>query len=53
MTRSDRAFVGFALGVIGLAVLQNYTSRQAAALGLPHLAAGLCVAAIAHELGPA
>jgi Ca2+/Na+ antiporter len=53
MTRTERAFVGFVLGGIGLAVLQNYTTRQAAALGLPHAIAGLCVAAVASELGPA
>jgi hypothetical protein len=52
MAPTDRALAGFVVGVIGLAALQNYTNRQASALGLPHVVAGLCVAAIAHELGP-
>lgn len=47
----ERAAVGFVLGVVGLAALQNFTSRQAATFGLPHVVVGLAVAAVGHELG--
>jgi hypothetical protein len=53
MSRQERAFIGFLLGAAGLAALQGYTNRQAAALGIPHVIAGLLVAAMAHEIGPA
>jgi hypothetical protein len=51
MSAQEKAVVGFVAGAVGLVVLQSYTTRQASALGLPHVAVGLITAVIAHEVG--
>ncbi len=48
--QQEKAALGFVVGAVALAALQTFTGREAAALGLPHVVAGLFVAAIGHEL---
>jgi hypothetical protein len=44
-----RALVAFVGASVGAVVLQQSASRQAAKLGIPHVAVGLVAAVIAHD----
>jgi hypothetical protein len=44
-----RALIVFGGATFGAVALQNVASRQAAKLGIPHVAVGLVAAVIAHE----
>jgi hypothetical protein len=44
-----RALIAFVGASVGAVLLQQSASRQAAKLGIPHLAVGLVAAVIAHE----
>jgi hypothetical protein len=50
MDPKTRALIAFVGTSAGAALLQQKASRQAAKLGIPHLAVGFIAAVIAHEI---
>jgi hypothetical protein len=45
-----RALIAFVGTTAGAALLQQNASRQAAKLGIPHVAVGLIAAVVVHEI---
>ena len=48
-SKQQKAAIGFAGGVLGLAALQAFVGREAKTLGVPHVLVGVLVAVLAHE----
>ena len=51
MDKKEKAVVGFLAGVVICAIVSKALDKDADAIGVPHIAVSLLVAAVAHEMG--